>query len=97
MFECLQVDYGKTMIIPKEKILPIPKRFITFLYYMSVPVAMKEFAPIFEVTPSVGARLKELLPEGKLLEDISVVSSDVDKFLVDIPSVSSTLITEGLI
>ena len=85
------------MTVSMDNILPIPKRFITFMPYMSLPAAMKEFAPTFEVTYSVGARLRELLPKGKLVEDISIVGSDVDKFWVDIPSVRSTLITEGLI
>lgn len=95
-FDCLQVDYGKSMLITKDSILRIPKRFITYLPYMALMAGMKEFAPTYEVTDAVRARLTELFPENSTVE-MSVINYADEIYIVDIPSVSSQLKAEGLI
>ena len=95
-FLCFQVDYGKVVTASLEQIRRIPKRLVEFLPYQAAHCVLQQFDNEVEVPVKVMERVAQLMPSNDVF-DVTVIKFIEDRYIVDIPSVSSVLKQEGLI
>ena len=91
----LLVDFGDMAIVDCADLRRIPKRFVDFCPFVAQQAILKDVQNL-DVSEALAQRVAELLPLYCKVE-CKVVDRDGVAYVIDIPSVSSVLRSEGLI
>jgi tudor domain-containing protein 1/4/6/7 len=89
------VDFGDVVVVDHSDLRRIPKRFVDFCPFVAQQAILKDVQNL-DVSDALAQRVAELLPLYSKVE-CKVVDRDGAAYVIDIPSVSSVLRSEGLI
>jgi tudor domain-containing protein 1/4/6/7 len=89
------VDFGNYAMVDHTDLRRIPKRFVNFCPFVAQQAVLKDVQNL-DVSDALAERVAELLPLYSKVE-CKVVDREGPAYIIDIPSVSSVLRSEGLI